>query len=62
MQPIKIVTISSKRQFTIPKTVRDALGIKPGDKVVLDVRHDREGLYLVITKATTRYRTDPLCQ
>jgi antitoxin PrlF len=30
---IKIVTISSKGQVTIPKALRDRLGIQPGDRV-----------------------------
>jgi antitoxin PrlF len=30
-----ITTVTSKGQVTIPKTVREAAGIKPGDKVVV---------------------------
>jgi AbrB family looped-hinge helix DNA binding protein len=52
MLPFKITTISSKGQLTIPKAVCDRLGIKPGDKVVMDARRDREGLYLAVMKAT----------
>jgi AbrB family looped-hinge helix DNA binding protein len=47
---IKTVPISLKGQFTIPMIIRNKFGIKPGDKVILDIRHDREGVYLVIAK------------
>jgi AbrB family looped-hinge helix DNA binding protein len=36
---IKIVTISSKGQVTIPKALRDRLGMPPGAKVELWVAH-----------------------
>jgi AbrB family looped-hinge helix DNA binding protein len=36
---IKIVTVSSKGQFTIPKALRERLGIQPGEKVELWVAH-----------------------
>ncbi|MGH7247744.1 MAG: AbrB/MazE/SpoVT family DNA-binding domain-containing protein [Pseudomonadota bacterium] len=32
-----ITTVTSKGQVTIPKSVREAAGIKPGDKVVVRV-------------------------
>ncbi|HEY1708027.1 MAG TPA: AbrB/MazE/SpoVT family DNA-binding domain-containing protein [Rhizomicrobium sp.] len=32
-----ITTMTSKGQVTIPKRVRDALGLKPGSKVRIDV-------------------------
>ena len=32
---IQIVTISSKGQVTIPKDIRDCLGMQPGDEVEL---------------------------
>ncbi len=32
---MEIATLSSKGQITIPKTVREALGLKYGDKVVI---------------------------
>jgi AbrB family looped-hinge helix DNA binding protein len=35
---VTIVTVSSKGQFTIPKALRDRLGMQPGDKVELWVK------------------------
>lgn len=34
-------TVTSKGQVTIPKAVRDALGIKAGDEVIFRVEGDR---------------------
>jgi antitoxin PrlF len=34
-------TVTSKGQVTIPKVVRDALGIKAGDEVIFRVEGDR---------------------
>ncbi|HEX5228267.1 MAG TPA: AbrB/MazE/SpoVT family DNA-binding domain-containing protein [Bryobacteraceae bacterium] len=34
-------TLSSKNQIVIPKEARQALGIKPGDKLLVVVRGDR---------------------
>lgn len=34
-------TVTSKGQVTIPKPVRDALGIKDGDEVIFRVEGDR---------------------
>ncbi len=33
-----LATVSSKQQLTIPKTTREQLGVKPGDRVVLTVK------------------------
>lgn len=33
-----VTTLTSKGQVTIPKHVRDQLGLKPSDKVEIDVR------------------------
>lgn len=43
---MKIFTISSKGQFTLPKAVREQLGVKPGDKVRIDVGSE-EGTFLI---------------
>ena len=37
-------TISSKGQLTIPKPVRDALGLEPGTQVLLVMRGEKVGL------------------
>ncbi len=39
-----IATVTSKGQITLPKTVRDALALKPGDKVFFRVRENRATL------------------
>lgn len=31
-------TVSSKGQITIPKEIRDKLGLKPGDRVVMEAK------------------------
>lgn len=36
-----VATVTSKGQVTIPKVVRDVLGIKPGDEVIFRVEGDR---------------------
>jgi antitoxin PrlF len=33
-------TITSKGQITVPKAVREALGVQPGDRLAFHVRHD----------------------
>jgi AbrB family looped-hinge helix DNA binding protein len=35
------VTISTKNQIVIPREAREALGVKPGDKILVVVRGDR---------------------
>jgi AbrB family looped-hinge helix DNA binding protein len=34
-------TLSSKNQIVIPRKAREALGVKPGDKILVVVRGDR---------------------
>ena len=36
-----IGTVTSKGQVTVPKRVRDALGVTEGDRLVFDVEGDR---------------------
>jgi AbrB family looped-hinge helix DNA binding protein len=38
---MRIVTVSTKEQITIPKALRERLGIQPGDKVELWVDKGR---------------------
>lgn len=33
-------TLTSKGQITLPKPVREALGVHPGDRVAFDIRED----------------------
>ena len=35
------VTISTKNQIVIPREAREALGVKPGDRLLVVVRGDR---------------------
>lgn len=35
-----LVKVSSKGQITLPKTIREALGIKPGDTIVVTQKDD----------------------
>jgi antitoxin PrlF len=35
-----VVTVTSKGRVTIPKPVRDSLGINPGDKVNFEITED----------------------
>lgn len=38
------VKLSSKGQIVIPKTIRDKLGLKPGDKLRLEITEGRGAL------------------
>jgi len=47
-----LATLTSKGQITIPKTVRDSLRIKSGDKVEFVLTEKREALLRPITMNT----------
>ena len=47
-------TLTSKGQTTIPKEIRDCLGIQPGDRITFTLMPDRT----VIIRAKTRYLVD----
>ncbi len=46
-------TLSSKNQIVIPREARQALGIKPGDKLLVVVRGDR----VIVLQKPKSYRT-----
>jgi antitoxin PrlF len=48
------VTVTRKGQVTIPKPVRDRLGIKPGSKVDFEIAEDGRAFLRRIGKARTR--------
>ncbi len=53
------VSVTSKGQVTIPKRVRDALGITPGSKVAFDVAGGGARLELVKRHAASRIEDGP---
>ena len=53
----EVGTLSTKGQVTIPKDIRDALGIRPGDKVRFDLQG---GERAVLQKAEPSKMTDIL--
>jgi len=48
------VTVTSKGQVTIPKQVRDRLGIKPGSKVDFEVGEDGRAFLRRVGKRTVK--------
>jgi antitoxin PrlF len=49
-------TMTSKGQVTIPKTIRQALGLEPGNEIFFDVSPD--GAVLLRSKAPSSKPTD----
>jgi antitoxin PrlF len=50
-------SVTTKGQVTIPKTVREAMGIKPGDEVTFE--ETAEGYVIQKNAPTTNEGTDP---
>ena len=50
------IKLSSKRQATFPKKVCEALGIQPGDEILLDAREEAEGRVWVVKPAEPKNR------
>ena len=48
------VTVTSKGQVTVPKQVRDRLGIKPGSKVDFEVAEDGRAFLRKVGKSTVK--------
>lgn len=53
------VSVTSKGQVTIPKRVREALGITAGSKVEFDIVSGHAQLHLVSRGASTRVEDGP---
>ncbi len=52
-----MATVTSKGQITLPKTVRDALGIAPGSQVEFDVQGGTAVMRKVLSpRALSRWR------
>lgn len=47
-------TLTSQGQLTLPKAIRDLLGLRPGDQVAFRVREDQS---VVVEPATVDLRT-----
>ena len=45
-----LTTLTNKGQVTIPKAVRDSLGLHPGDKLEFVVTQSGEALFRPVTK------------
>lgn len=50
-----VATITTKGQITLPKPIRQALGVGSGSKVAFDF----DGTDIVVTRATAAEHTDP---
>ena len=51
----EIATLTSKGQITLPRPIRQALGVDSGDKVAFDFN----GSSIVVTRAEVAEHTDP---
>lgn len=51
----EVATITSKGQITLPKSIRQALGVASGSKVAFDFSGDR----VIVTRLTTEPHEDP---
>jgi antitoxin PrlF len=51
----ELATVTSKGQLTLPKAVRQALGVAAGDKVVFELREDGQ---VVVSRGETEHE-DP---
>lgn len=51
----EVATITSKGQITLPKTIRQALGVDYGGKVAFDLR----GSQVIVTRAEDSVHEDP---
>lgn len=56
-----VITVSTKRQITIPKFAQEAVGIRPGDRVLVEGRLAVEaGDLLLLTVKNGRMELRPL--
>lgn len=51
----EVASVTSKGQITLPKSVRQLLGVETGDKVVFDVL----GAHIVVRRADDQPHADP---
>jgi antitoxin PrlF len=51
----EVATVTSKGQITLPKPIRQALGIAVGGKVAFDLR----GTEVIVSRANSPEHTDP---
>jgi antitoxin PrlF len=51
----EVASVTSKGQITLPKSVRQLLGVESGDKIVFDVL----GAQVVVRRADDQPHTDP---
>jgi antitoxin PrlF len=58
-------TVTAKGQTTIPKEIREKLGLRAGSRIKFFLRHDGEAVILAVAPAATlrgivRYRGPPV--